>query len=320
MKSQRHIPVLNTISDFYNTFRIGTAQNDFFTIMRIEDQAKGKLLYMPLFRGNFFRLVFCKTPGIRFLLPDQTIETSKNSLYFTWPGKIESWQRVELVHGFLCCFTPAFAGIDMLHPSFEKEFPFLTAEADTIIRLTEKEAAELTHTAEIMLEEMNSDHPDKFDILQHLLRVYLIRIRRMYYRKVAAKSAVQLNHATIMNRFRSRVNEYFTQLSSGKAKAKPGVSTIARMMNMNASYLNSIVRQYSGRTASSFIHEKLILEAKSYLMHTPLQVAEIAYLLQFNDVPYFTRFFKRMTGATPGVFRNEALKKFDPGFQGNRDL
>jgi len=308
----QHIPVLKTIGQFYDTFQIGTAPNDSFTIMRMEDQPKGKLLYMPLFRGNFFRLVFCKTPGIRFLLPDQIVDTSSNCLYFAYPGKIESWQRIEVIYGFICCFTPEFAGIDLLRPSFEKEFPFLTAESDSLISLTKDETNTLSKIAEAMLEEMNASRPDKFDMLKHLLHTYLIQIRRMYYKKVSTKSALQLNHAAIVGRFRKTINDYFMQLASGSVNERPSVSTISSLMNLNASYLNTVVKQHVGLTASSFIHEKTILEAKSYLMHTDLQVAEISYRLQFLDVPYFTRFFKKMTGLTPGAFRNEAIKKFLP--------
>jgi hypothetical protein len=39
-------------------------------------------------------------------------------------------------------------------------------------------------------------------------------------------------------------------------------------LNLNASYLNTIIKQNSGLTASNFIHGKMLLEAKSYLMHT----------------------------------------------------
>ena len=161
-----------------------------------------------------------------------------------------------------------------------------------------------------MLEELNADRPDKFDMLKHLLHVYLIQIRRMYNKKVSTKSVLQLNQAAIVGRFKKIVNDYFIQLASGSVTERPSVSTIASLMNLNASYLNTVVKQHSGLTASSFIQEKTILEAKSYLMHTNLQVAEIAYRLQFQDVPYFTRFFKKAAGLTPGAFRTDALKKF----------
>jgi AraC family transcriptional activator of pobA len=310
----QHIPLLKTISSFYDTFRIGKAQNDFFTIMRMEDQAKGKLLFMPLFRGNFFRLVFCKTPGLRFLLPDQTLDSSVNSLYFAYPGKLESWQRVEVIYGYLCCFTPEFAGIDMMHSSFEDEFPFLTAGAYSIIRLTDDEADTLSKTAEALLTEMNSGHADKFDMIRHLLRMLLIQIRRMYEQRNATKTTAQLNHAAIMGRFRNAVNYHFIAMAASGVSQRPSVSLFADRLNINASYLNAIIKQNSGLTASHFIQGKMLLEAKSYLMHTDLQVAEISYRLLFSDVPYFTRFFKKMTGSTPSSFRLSFLKKFDHDF------
>lgn len=310
-KPASHIPFLKTISSFYNTFRIGTAENDFFTIMRMEDQAQGKLLFMPLFRGNFFRLVFCKTPGLRFLLPDQSFDTSANSIYFAYPGKLESWQRIEKIYGYLCCFTPQFAGIDLMHSSFEQEFPFLTVGASNIMQLTDEEAETLSATAEALLREKASSHADKFAMAKLLLRQLLIQIKRMYDQRNEASTPVQLNQAAIVRRFRVAVNDYFIAVAAGKVIGKPSVSLFADLLNLNPSYLNYVIRQYSGRTASLFIQEKTILEAKSYLMHTDLQVAEIAYRLLFTDVPYFTRFFKKMTGLPPGLFRLQARQNFD---------
>jgi len=237
-----------------------------------------------------------------------------NSLYFSYPGKLESWQRVELIYGFLCCFTPEFAGIDPMHSSFKDEFPFLTAGAHSIIRLTDDEADTFSKTAETLLTEMNSTHADKFDMIRHLLRILLIRIRRMYDQRNDTKTTIQLNQAATMGRFRNAVNDHFIAMAAEKVSQKPSVSLIADMLNINASYLNSIVKQNSGLTASHFIQEKMVLEAKSYLMHTNLQVAEISYRLLFTDVPYFTRFFKNMTGSTPSSFRLNFLKKFDHDF------
>jgi AraC-like DNA-binding protein len=50
----------------------------------------------------------------------------------------------------------------------------------------------------------------------------------------------------------------------------------------------------------------LILEAKTYLLHTALSIAEIGYKLDFTDPSHFNRFFKKYSGATPAVFRNQS--------------
>ena len=51
------------------------------------------------------------------------------------------------------------------------------------------------------------------------------------------------------------------------------------------------------------IRERILLEAKRLLVHSPQTVAEIAYQLNFEDTSYFGRFFKKHTGTTPEQFR-----------------
>ncbi|RXK87042.1 helix-turn-helix domain-containing protein [Filimonas effusa] len=305
---QVYIPWLDKISDFYDTFRIGKAENNFFTIMRMEDQAKGKLLFMPLFRGNFFRLVICKTPEIRFLLPDETVSTSSNCIYFAYPGKIESWQRVETIYGYLVCFTPEFAGISPQSPLFTKDFPFFVNGASSILRLSQPDMDAIGHTAEALLVEMKSGNADNFEMIQHLLKVLLIQIRRLYYKDRQAKTDIQLKQASLMVRFRKVLNTYSIDTPNKRKEHRPTVRSIAEELHLTPSHLNFLVKKYTGHTALHHINEKILLEAKSLLTHTGLQVSEIANLLQFNEAAYFNRFFKKMTGITPTAYRDDALQ------------
>ena len=46
-----------------------------------------------------------------------------------------------------------------------------------------------------------------------------------------------------------------------------------------------------------------------YLVHTSMNVSEIAYALNFEDPAYFGRFFRRLTDKAPGNFREEFSEK-----------
>lgn len=307
-KPKVYIPWFDKISDFYDTFRIGKAENNFFTTMRLEDQPKGKLLFMQLFRGNFFRLVICKTAGVRLLLPSETVNTGSNCIYFTFPGKIESWQRVETIHGYLVCFTPEFAGIDPLKPNFEKDFPFFINGANPILRLSQEGMDTIADTAETLLSEMKSGHKDSFKMIQSLLKVLLIKISRLYDQDKNAKTNFQLKQASLMIRFRNILNTYAIDAAEYKRGRKPTVKNMADELHLTPSHLNFLVKKYTGHNALYHIHEQIMLEAKSLLTHTDLQVSEIADLLQFNEAAYFNRFFKKMTGITPSAYRHDALQ------------
>lgn len=303
MSQGQHIPRLNTITAFYKQLRIGTPQSDDFAIMKIEDQPETKLKEMPLFRCNFYRLVFFTSPGVEWHLPDQQFSNTINSMYFAYPGKLESWVSSQKIHGFLVCFTEEFAQMSDTHSSFESLYPFFNFEGKSLIRFGEEEADVLKSVLNQMLIEMGSTHTDRSEMLKTLLYQYLIQVRRIYAREQASVSDTTKNGTAIFNRFKKAVNQYFTALAEQAAHEQASVSLIAEKVNLNPSYLNTVIKELTGSTASSYIHHKTILEAKSYLMHTDLQIAEISHRLGFTNVSYFNRFFKRLTNETPVAFR-----------------
>jgi AraC-like DNA-binding protein len=75
-------------------------------------------------------------------------------------------------------------------------------------------------------------------------------------------------------------------------------------MNLSSYQLNEITKSSVGKTASEIINERIVLEAKRYLLATSNQVKEIADHLGYEDISYFIRFFRKHAGFSPEVFRN----------------
>jgi AraC-like DNA-binding protein len=80
------------------------------------------------------------------------------------------------------------------------------------------------------------------------------------------------------------------------------------MLNVTANYLSQSVKSATGKNALSYINERLLDEAKSLIQYTDLDIAEIAYQLNFSDPANFGKFFKRHTNHTPLEFRKEKNK------------
>jgi len=76
------------------------------------------------------------------------------------------------------------------------------------------------------------------------------------------------------------------------------------MLNISAGHLSEVVKDQSGKSAITHIHERLVLEAKRLLFHTENSIKEVAFQLGFEDASYFNRFFKRITGNTPLDYRS----------------
>jgi AraC-like DNA-binding protein len=82
------------------------------------------------------------------------------------------------------------------------------------------------------------------------------------------------------------------------------------MLKVTSGHLSKSVLEHTGQTAGEIIRDRLLLEAQRLLVHSSLNVAEIAISLQFEDPSYFSRFFRRSTRMSPGEFRDRFLEKY----------
>lgn len=96
----------------------------------------------------------------------------------------------------------------------------------------------------------------------------------------------------------------FKQLVAENCKEMKQVKEYAALLNITPLYLNEIVKEVTGFSASYRINQEILLEAKRMLFYTRLDVKQIAYELGYEDHAYFSRFFKKHTGITPVAFRS----------------
>jgi AraC family transcriptional regulator, transcriptional activator of pobA len=73
----------------------------------------------------------------------------------------------------------------------------------------------------------------------------------------------------------------------------------ARQLSVLVNYLNSAVKEITGKTTTSHISDRIVTEARALLQHTDWNIADIAYVLGFEYPTYFNNFFKKKTGYIP---------------------
>ena len=78
----------------------------------------------------------------------------------------------------------------------------------------------------------------------------------------------------------------------------------ASHLSISPQHLCMIVKQKTGRSVSDIIADMVIMDAKSQLKSTDLTIQEIAYSLNFPNVSFFGKYFKRYVGISPQKFRN----------------
>jgi AraC-like DNA-binding protein len=92
-------------------------------------------------------------------------------------------------------------------------------------------------------------------------------------------------------------------LDASPLDARRPITHYARQMGLSPKVLNESIRRASGRTCLALLQDRLLTEAKRRLLYTSGSCKEIAYDLAFRDCSYFSRFFRKLEGMTPGEFK-----------------
>jgi AraC family transcriptional activator of pobA len=79
-------------------------------------------------------------------------------------------------------------------------------------------------------------------------------------------------------------------------------------LHVSESRLRSTCLATTGQSPVQIIHARILLEAKRQLHYTDRAVREVAFALGFEDPAYFTRFFSRLSGVSPRLFRRQGAR------------
>jgi len=101
-------------------------------------------------------------------------------------------------------------------------------------------------------------------------------------------------------KFNDLVNLHYKELKT--------TSKYAEKLNINPSYLNTLVKEILDITAGQVIKNRIILKAERLLLHSSLSITEVSYKLGFNDNSHFGKYFKSVKGVSPNNFRIVQLK------------
>ncbi len=81
------------------------------------------------------------------------------------------------------------------------------------------------------------------------------------------------------------------------------VESIAKIANLNPSYLSFLFKKQTGINITSFIDDLRMTQAKRLLSETNKQIKEISASCGYEDQNYFSRIFKKYSGISPTAYR-----------------
>ncbi len=137
------------------------------------------------------------------------------------------------------------------------------------------------------------------DIIDLQSRLIIAQVLKLYFSHIHMKMSGPTHHDIIFQRFMLTLYANFREHRD--------VQFYASRSGVSLKYFSTIIRQLSGVSPSKWIETVVVSEVKGMLNDNNRSIKDIAASLNFPDTPTFTKYFLRVSGITPKVYRKTIL-------------
>lgn len=102
-----------------------------------------------------------------------------------------------------------------------------------------------------------------------------------------------------------RLRRVLDYVEARLGESELSIVELAGVASLSAYHFSRAFRGATGRSPHRFVTERRIERAKSLLADRETSLADIAFSLGFSSQSHFSTVFRRMTGATPGAYREQ---------------
>ncbi|MBB5395419.1 helix-turn-helix domain-containing protein [Mucilaginibacter sp. AK015] len=250
-------------------------------------------------RKDYYFFAFIEQGGSRHWIDFVPYTVKPGHFYFTVPQQVHLKEESTPVKGYIAGFTEEFLALE--ENRMLRRLPIIQnpAGAHELV-LSEDDISYIEDAMRKMTIEFEAGGTWQNQMLTSWLRVLVIYLSRLYNEQYGEHCITK--SYCLLKSFQELIGEHYA--------SQHVVAAYANLLNITPGYLNDVIKQQSGKTAISHIHNRLVVEAKRKLLHTDLSVKQIADELGFEDAAYFNRFFKRITNTTPMAYRQQIREMY----------
>jgi AraC-like DNA-binding protein len=256
------------------------------------------------FTSDFYMIGFKKLKAGQIMYGRTKYDHDNGSMMFIKPRQVIQFNSVEYDEdAFIIFIHEDYFNGHFLNTEISK-YAFFDYEANEALHLSPSEEQimwDLYHKIETEYRN-NTDEYSRDIMLTHIDSI-LKYSQRFYKRQFINRT--ELSGKTV-SKFNNALTLYF-KTGLLLTQGLPTVNALASQLNLSPRYLSDMLKQETGKTAIELIHIYLVNEAKNRLKSDYQSVSEIAYELGFENLPYFSRLFKKETGISPNQFKKQLV-------------
>ncbi|HZE83171.1 MAG TPA: helix-turn-helix domain-containing protein [Puia sp.] len=241
-----------------------------------------------------FEFIWIKKGRVSLTVDFQEYVFSENVIYCLSPGQFRAIKTESSLQGYYICLSSDFYFSVTGEVDYFYSFDRVNGGKNITVLMPEAEVLyDLDDIIQLMWKEYLRNALTRLDILSGFLKLFTL-----YISKSPAVNSWHPKH----NERTGKVMD-FLDLVKKNFLTKRMVADYAREMSLSPSYLNYIVKEISGFSASYHIQEHVILEAKRQIFSGKRRMKELAHYLGFDDCAHFSKYFKKKCGINFSSFR-----------------
>lgn len=251
-------------------------------------------------RKDFYKINI-STGKFIFHYADKSFETDKTFLFFANPHVPYSCEVISPTqNGYTCLFAEEFLKASDRSESLQQS-PLFKIGGTPILKLNNDQKKFVTSIFQRMLAEQNTDYAYKDELMRNYINLIIHEALKMEPSESFSRSKNASERITAV--FLELLERQFPIERTDRPLQLKTAQDFATHLSLHVNYLNSAVKEVTGKSTTTHITDRIINEAKALLQHTDWNVADIAYALGYEYPSYFNNFFKKKTGRNPKSIR-----------------
>ncbi|WP_262678665.1 AraC family transcriptional regulator [Paenibacillus sp. J5C2022] len=184
--------------------------------------------------------------------------------------------------------------------------PFLGADArfTSILKLSPTETEEVKTMVRKIEQEFHSKLPGYTSLIKLMLTELILRLSRYY----AVNPKMNRKSGKFIDGISSVEEQMYKRIIGFLERHYHTLITLedlAKIAACSTRQVTRIFKQMSDTTMVNYLHNLRVEKSKQLLLSTNDKVSSISAEVGFNDVSFFNRVFKKMTGYSPSEFRKK---------------
>jgi AraC family transcriptional regulator, transcriptional activator of pobA len=258
-------------------------------------ELKGMKEMFPDNLQHYFTHILCHSGSARFRLENQLYQIKPNDIVIGLPTI--GIKDLDCSRNFKAtCLFVSYELMSKNNPDIGWGIKgYLFSKENPVVHLTEADAEKCLYNFQLLREKYEDKaHRFREELVNLQLQMFIMEMWNIFSKEIDKRSVTN-QKGSLFERFLQLVQEHCMEHRE--------VDFYAEKLNITPKYLTEVCKKSSAKTASEWIHNYTTQRLILLLENKQLSLTEIADTLHFSSQSFFSRYVRKVLGATPSEYR-----------------